>query len=678
MWLGEAVANWTGIPLEGQYQWPPFLTDAYWGSPGAVFVTGDNPWKADDDTDIEYVYLHALANKAAGTAPDVPIALTGEEIRSAWVTHINRFIWVSNAEARARMTRGVKPPSTGLGSTNFHRLAIDAQLTTELFGALAPGMPERALELAALPTQTTAHGHAAHVAQTYVLWYALATQVPSELTPVQRGEWLVRSSRRLIPDTSKVADALDFILADYLANPDKNDWESTRDKVYARFQYPRVLNYQYRGWTESTINFCSGVIAILYGQGDYQRTVQIGVLCGWDCDNAPATLGGLFGLMLGYDELAAQFPGVNFSDRFWISRTRDALPDYLPMDAGAEDTFTLMAQRALPVIDRVVIEAGGRVTQTGGEGGQGEWLLPPVAAFDAEPIGKPNHAAVFNALVRESLQSNNVTRSATGGVSASSNTTNAAPPWAYPWSYGVGSTYAFGWLCNALEPDASGREESDYARTFYSSQNPSGGWPAQTAQTFTLTYSPPVNVRIVRLIEGNHWPASGTYSDANVPGGGGWFETPASNPAAPPVLVELLTSGGLWTPVPAQTAQNEPFDANVPFQVIEWTLPATVHNVSGLRVSGWPGGTAPAGPFVTIAELDTLSALPSAAPVRTFDVNVDAQSDVEDLYAMWADGSWTLPRSVADLDHDGAVGERDAEYLEWFVRWNESGGTPIR
>ena len=40
MWLGKAIANWTGLRTEGQVSTPPFLTDAAWGTNPFP----DRPW----------------------------------------------------------------------------------------------------------------------------------------------------------------------------------------------------------------------------------------------------------------------------------------------------------------------------------------------------------------------------------------------------------------------------------------------------------------------------------------------------------------------------------------------------------------------------------------------------------------------------------------------------------
>ncbi|MCX5690318.1 MAG: ADP-ribosylglycohydrolase family protein, partial [Planctomycetota bacterium] len=174
MWLGECIANWTGLQTEGRHREPPFLTDASWGvvQPYSNGFPLEhkwffNPWWADDDTDIEYVYQHLMVSQNT-------LFLTPVQIAQGWTLHINRFIWVSNATARGLIGRGAMPPSTGISSANVNRLEIDAQLTTELFGVLAPGMPGRALELADLPIRTIAAGYALHASQFYVVLYSLA------------------------------------------------------------------------------------------------------------------------------------------------------------------------------------------------------------------------------------------------------------------------------------------------------------------------------------------------------------------------------------------------------------------------------------------------------------------------------------------------------------------------
>jgi hypothetical protein len=610
MWLAECIANWTGLRTEAHRQTAPFFTDANWGtgSPLITFVFQD-PFGADDDTDIEYVYLH-LWNQHATPR------LTAAQIASGWITHINRAIWVSNARARGLMDRGVLPPSTGMMVANSDALRIDAQLTTEIFGALAPGMPEVALDLADLVISTTSTGYASHAAQYFAVLYSLATQVPENISGRDRAIWLVQQARAYIPNSSKSADVVDFVLADFLANPDVNDWESTRDKVYNRYQLNAAANgFVYRDWYESTVNFAGGIGALLYGECDLKRTIQIGALWGWDSDNATATLGGLLGLMHGTQWVRDAFPTQTLTDRFWVARTRDNLPDYLPADPAADDTFTMMAQRMIPRVEQAIVNAGGKA-----DADARLWALPRPA---------DGNVLLHNPAWQRSQ------RSATRRVLNAGGVVTGAGAFGSPPVGGIGQGWP-GYFANGVELDGRGVELFNGDLAFYTSFGTSSN------VTLTVTYDRPVQAQAVRFIEGNHVPSPTIPSLS-----GGWFNS---------ITVQLLVSG-VWT-TPAGT-WSEPLDSARPFQSLDYTL-AESATITAVRLTGPAGGT---NAFVTCAELDALVAFePPARP--SMDVNGDGRIDAEDLHHVHA--------APIDLDGSGVADDLDRAYLAAFIRTGES------
>src|ERR1044071_5954210 len=193
MWLGECIANWTGLRTEGARINPPFFTDADWGTTPAggqhiEFVLNQDPWLADDDTDVEYVYLHLMSQLGR-------CDLSPSQIAQGWLAHMTRdWIWVSDRRAYDLKGKGILPPQTGCAQANEFWGFIDAQLTTELFGALCPGMPDEALRYADLPIRTVADGFAVHAAQFYVVLYSLALQADPTLSGKDRALWLVRQA----------------------------------------------------------------------------------------------------------------------------------------------------------------------------------------------------------------------------------------------------------------------------------------------------------------------------------------------------------------------------------------------------------------------------------------------------------------------------------------------------
>jgi len=366
-WLGSCIANWTGLPTENKRSDFPFFTDEDFGFGKYDYVLDQNPWGADDDTDIEYVYQHAIEKHGN-------YMLTGEQISKEWQDHIGLpRLWVSNLSALGQMQNGAIPPATSLPDNNPMWDMIDAQLTTEIFGAFAPGRPDIALKIGHLPIRTTAYLHSEWAAEFYVVMYSLAARVDKSLSRKDQVVWMADQARKRIPEWSYIADMYDFVKTAYLANPDKNDWEATRDEIAQRYQHTVTSGYHYKYPWDSGINFAASIISLLYGEGDYKKTIRIGTLCGWDSDNPTATWGGLLGLLYGHQKLQEHFNKKDFSDTYDIARTRFNMPTSI-------DNFTALAERGVKIIDTIVLKA------MGGEINKDAWIIPissidiPIAA----------------------------------------------------------------------------------------------------------------------------------------------------------------------------------------------------------------------------------------------------------------------------------------------------------
>ena len=376
-WLGQSIANWTGLITEMDRVEPPFYSDEDWGSTDQPNIWGafvnhssridfylpelDRVWGSDDDTDIEYMYWQLA--EASGS-PE----LTAEQIREGWLRHIysnenapisptefrrENYLWVSNERAFYLMRdKGLLPPATSAPSNNPDFAMIDAQLTTESFGLMAPGRPQTALNLAALPIAVTASGEAAAIARFYVVMHAAAANLNDKENLATQLQAIAALAAEQLPVSGYARDMYEFVLEAYTTNPDKNDWEQTRNAIYQRYQINGEGGYQYSRPFDAGINFAASLISLFYGEGDFRRTVQIASLAGWDSDNPAATWGGLLGFILGKDGIERTFQR-RFSEAYWIHRTRKAFPDHTPVLAG-EDTFSRMAQRGVDVVEKVL------------------------------------------------------------------------------------------------------------------------------------------------------------------------------------------------------------------------------------------------------------------------------------------------------------------------------------
>ena len=402
-WLGQNIANWTGLITEmdkvGTPQTLPFYTDEDWGKPDLKAIWGEfvphsstidfyfelsgTPWGADDDTDIEYMYAHLHDQLKTSK-------LSANQIRDGWLHHIyseedaplfqkfptsnpivENFLWVSNEQARKLMQTGMSPPETSEPANNSNYMMIDAQLTTEIFGLLAPARPDVAIDIAYLPVRTTAMGDAQWISQFYIAMHSLASVVDKSETLANQTLWLAEQASSYLPPNSTPAKMYAFIKEHYLNNPNKDDWESTRDAIYHRYQLERTDGYVYREPFDGGINFAASLVSLFYGEGNIARTIQIGSLAGWDSDNPTATWGGLLGFIIGPQGIAEAFSQSNLSDTYWIHRTRRNFPDKT-QDALGEDSFSKMAEREMRTVDRVVVQRMKGSITTDGQ----YWVIP--------------------------------------------------------------------------------------------------------------------------------------------------------------------------------------------------------------------------------------------------------------------------------------------------------------
>ncbi len=377
-WLGQCIANWTGLVTEmdkigniGELKTGAFYTREDWGkvdqpsiwgqgvpsnlSPTIdfVFKNQGDVWGADDDTDIEYIYQELLLrNKTSMLSP--------QQIKEGWLKHIKveeeNFLWVSNQKAFDLMRSGMLPPETSDPKNNPEYEMIDAQLTTEIFGLYSPARPDIALKMAHLPIQTTARNNAEWISEYYVLMYSLASYVDEKKSMKDKVHWMANEARKHLPNDSYSAKMYDFVKSRYDANI---PWEQTRDDVYQRYQVEQLDGYNMtaqnkycNGCFAGGINFASSIVSLLYGEGDLVATIKIGALAGWDSDNPTATWGGMLGFMIGKEGVERAF-ARKFADKFNIHRTR------IGFSNDGIDDFLSMAKKGVYIVDRVVQEEMG-------------------------------------------------------------------------------------------------------------------------------------------------------------------------------------------------------------------------------------------------------------------------------------------------------------------------------
>lgn len=306
--MATMVANHSGLPIEGIWLDEP-------GPGESIDLVLLDQWSTDDDTHVEWLNLHIL--ETHGPHPSY------EQIRDEWVDHLNGDIWVATLAARTLMDEGVLPPATGSLPLNPEGAwAMDAQLETELFGLLNPGQPEQAREQARFFAQVTSSGPAVDASAFYAHMYSVAFGSFDVAT-------LIAHARTFEPEESIVAPIVDDVVQWHSESPD--DWRATRERIKDAYDDDPE-------WWASRVNFAATIMALLYGDGDLRRTLDIAGLAGWDADNNMTTSAGLIGITIGFDELPEPFASAT---DIYFNEDLSNLPQFDSVANIAERTATL-------------------------------------------------------------------------------------------------------------------------------------------------------------------------------------------------------------------------------------------------------------------------------------------------------------------------------------------------
>jgi len=542
MWLGQLIGNYAGRSTEGHYQSNPNP------EPNAPWILKADPdgWGADDDTDIEYIAMHIL--EANG------LDCNSQTIARQWQKHITSSgIYISNKQAWYLMGDDYVPPLTGCRTYNEHWYSIDSQITTEVLGAISPGLVQAALDLTKKFATVSNEGFPVHAAQFYAVIYANAFFEPNVVTLINQG-------LEAIPNTSRthnvITDALNWYLED--VNDGDPNWRQSRQKLYDYYM-GAYDNGRYYYWIESTINTGATTLAILYGQGDYKETVQIGVLAGWDNDCNPATAGGLIGIINGYSGLPGDLTDPNICGNNYKNVYRPYLPDpnqYVPQ----YDTITNIAFRMADLAEENILEPNN-------------YLDPNNCGYITnpdDPNTKTYHLPTPKQIVPEAEKQDPngpyelVYQALDAGIQV---TTSAS----VEYHITTEDRRNLDSIIDGIVDNSYNGHKAYYSYLSDPILRPQKNW-------YQLNFSEPVKFETLSFYEGDLiWQEGNTYCKYDTSRGGFFTD----------LTVEILRDGKFIQP--ANLQMSEPLARCKIYQIITFTFSPTVGDA--VRIIGTPGGT---------------------------------------------------------------------------------------
>lgn len=284
-WWGQLIGAAVGTALEG------YTTEKLAAAFGPIDRYVRPPNTYNDDITFELAFLYAFEDKG--------YAVTSADIADRWVGLIP-VAWSAEAIALDNLRRGIYPPESALDGNPFDEW-IGAQMRGATVGMVAPGRARETARLAWLDGEVS-HTSNGILGEVFNALLAARAFVEPDMRK------LAAETVALMPADTEYGAVVRFALE---AARNSADWQAAW-----RLCDERYVEYN---WIHAYPNAAAQVIALWFGEGDFDRTLGIIGGCGHDVDcNAAQILC-----------TVAIAKGLKSIDRRWIDPIGDELVTYM-------------------------------------------------------------------------------------------------------------------------------------------------------------------------------------------------------------------------------------------------------------------------------------------------------------------------------------------------------------
>lgn len=239
-----------------------------------------NGMPVDDDTNYTVLYQEVIETYGRDFTPfDVSRAWLELQKKDAYCT--------AERVAFCNFVKGYAPPASAVYK-NPYREWIGAQIRADYFGYINPGNPELAAEMAwrdacVSHTKNGIYGE---------MFVAAMLAVAAETNSI---EDIILGGLAQIPHTSRLHKEISFVLDSFKGGVCK-------DKCFESI-HEKYDEYTSHGWCHTISNAMIVAASLLYGGGDYGRSICMAVETGFDTDCNGATVGSVLGMANGIESV---------------------------------------------------------------------------------------------------------------------------------------------------------------------------------------------------------------------------------------------------------------------------------------------------------------------------------------------------------------------------------------
>ncbi len=291
-WAGQVIGCTYGGPTEFRYK-GKMIADSIqipWDEERCLWYYQNSPGLYDDVyMDLTFVDVF---EKEGLDAPAKSHALA--------FANAEYNLWHANQAARYNILNGIMPPESGYWLYNPHSDDIDFQIEADFAGLMAPGMVNTASEICDKVGHIMNYGDGWYGGVYVAAMYSLAF-VSSDVN------FVVNEALKAIPAESEFYKCMSDVIKWHSEFPD--DWTQTWDLVEKNWSNdigcPDGVFNDFN--IDAKINAAYILVGLLYGEGDYSKTLDVSTRCGQDSDCNPASAGGILGTMLGYSNIPEEW-----------------------------------------------------------------------------------------------------------------------------------------------------------------------------------------------------------------------------------------------------------------------------------------------------------------------------------------------------------------------------------
>jgi len=326
-WAGQMIGVAVGGPTEWDAKGVTYTEPLNW-DPALM-----NRVLRQDDLYVEMTFCHVLDT----------IGLDASQTDFGVAFGLSRYkLYHANMVGRHNVRRGIKPPTSGHPMYNAHANDIDFQIESDFIGLMSPGMPRTAAEYADRIGHVMNYGDGVYGGTFVSAMYSTAFFENDPRKIVEAGADALHSESRYARVIRDVLDVHKREPNDWIAA-----WSVVNDKYANRDVCPKGAFSPY--CIDAPVNGAFVAIGLLYGGGDFKKTLEIALRCGQDSDCNPATAAGVIGVVVGFDALPEDWQDAANA----LGDAKYSYTDY---------SFDSICESTLRRAKRLIAAKGGRVT----------------------------------------------------------------------------------------------------------------------------------------------------------------------------------------------------------------------------------------------------------------------------------------------------------------------------